>query len=189
MMPPSPRLRGRETRADHTAAGNYNFGFIDQTEFTGDLNFIDVNTTNGFWQFEADGFMIGSGANANMVNMPHQAIADTGTTLLLLPPDMARAYYAAVPSATNNTRAGGFTFNCNERLPDLTLAIGDYMAVVPGELINFAPVSTGLCFGGIQSQSVLPFAIYGDVFFKSQFVVFQGNQQTGARLGFAEKPM
>jgi len=169
-------------------AGNYNFGFIDKTEFTGDLTFINANTTRGFWEFEADGYAVSKSgtpaAAAQMQAMPHLAIADTGTTLLLLPPDIVRGYYAQVPTAQNSTVAGGFVFDCGEQLPDITLAIDSYMSIVQGELINYAPVGTGnLCYGGIQAADGLPFSIYGDIWFKSQFVVFQGGAQP--RLGFA----
>jgi len=120
--------------------------------------------------------------------MPHVAIADTGTTLLLLPGDITRGYYAQVPTAQNNSQVGGFVFDCDEVLPDITLAIDDYMSVVPGELINYAPIgANNLCYGGIQTMAGLPFAIYGDIWFKSQFVVFQGGPQP--RLGFAPKPV
>ncbi len=128
--------------------------------------------------------------------MPHQAIADTGTTLLMLPDEIVNAYYAQIPGAKLDPVQQGITFPCTATVPDLMLAIGNYMATVPGSLINFAPAGQGACFGGIQSAAKLPFAIYGDVFLKSQFVVFKGGQaQPGvsnaqaitAQLGLATK--
>ncbi len=179
-------------------AGSYNFGFIDKAAFTGDISFVDVNTTGGFWAFEASGFAVGNNSATAMTAMPHQAIADTGTTLLMLPDEITNAYYAQIQGAKFDSTQQGVTFPCSAAVPDLMLGIGSYMAVVPGELINFAPTGQGMCFGGIQSSAKLPFAIYGDVFLKSQFVVFKGGQpQPGvsaaaairAQLGFATKPM
>ena len=54
--------------------------------------------------------------------------------------------------------------------------------------MNYAPISqgSGTCFGGIQSDSGIGFSIFGDVFLKSQFVVFE-DAAGGPRLGFAAK--
>ena len=109
---------------------------------------------------------------------------DTGTTLLLLDDDVVSAYYKQVDGAENNSRVGGYTFDCSANLPDFTVTIGGYDAVVSGDLINYAPITSGssTCYGGIQSNSGLGFSIFGDIFLKSQYVVFDSN---GPRLGFA----
>ncbi|KAJ8125477.1 hypothetical protein O1611_g8161 [Lasiodiplodia mahajangana] len=172
--------------------GNYNFGFIDPTEFTGEITYIPINTTQGFWEFSSEGFQVGS--SAATIAAPHQAIADTGTTLLLVPDEIAAAYYAQVPGAENAAQtAGGYIFPCSATLPSYTAMIGSYQAVIPGEFINFAPVDGNTfaeattCFGGIQAVPAgFPFAIYGDVFLKSQFVVFHGGD---TQLGLAAKPL
>lgn len=168
-------------------AGNYNFGFVNQSEFTGSVNFVAVNNTQGFWQFAASGFTVGDG---QATSFAHQAIADTGTTLMLMPPEAVQAYYAKVPSAQDNAQVGGVVFNCNETLPSFTALISGYKAVVPGSIIKFAPVdgntiaTSQTCFGGIQANQGLPFAIYGDIFLKAQFTVFDGGNM---RIGFAAK--
>lgn len=173
------------------SAGNYNFGFIDPTEYTGDISFVPVNASTGFWEFTAEGFRIN---NSTAVSFPHVAIADTGTTLLFVPDEIAAAYYSQVDGAVNDiTGAGGYTYPCSTTLPDFTAIIGDYEALVPGDIIPFAPVDGNTfddattCFGGLQATpSGLPFAIYGDIFLKSQFVVFHGGNK---ELGFASKPL
>ena len=196
LPPPPPQTTFFQPPTNPLPAGNYNFGFIDPTEFTGPLSFVDINSTAGFWQFEATGFSIGSASNSSnstssmFVPLGHTAIADTGTTLLMLPSALTQAYYWQVPGAKSSAQVGGWVFPCNATLPDLTLHIGTYKAVVPGELVKYAPVDTDsledatTCYGGIQSSSGFPFAIYGDVFFKAQFTVFDVE---GERVGFAAK--
>ena len=123
------------------APGNYNFGYIDSTEYTGSITYVPVSTANGFWEFTGNGYAVGSGA---FVSSSIDAIADTGTTLLYLPAAAVKAYYAKVSGAKNSAAAGGYIFPCSATLPSITLGIGAYKAVVPGTYINYAPYS-GSC--------------------------------------------
>lgn len=111
-------------------------------------------------------------------------LLDTGTTLLLLDDSVVADYYRQVSGAKNSNQYGGYVFPCSTKLPSFTTVIGGYNAVVPGEYINYAPVTDGssTCYGGIQSNSGLGFSIFGDIFLKSQYVVFDSQ---GPRLGFA----
>jgi hypothetical protein len=151
---------------------------------------VDVDTSRGFWMFQADGFSVGTGA---VTAAPFKAIADTGTTLMLLNDTIVSAYYAAFTGAQHSSAAGGFVFPCSSVPPDFKLAIGNYTAVVPGDLIKFAPVDTQslatakTCFGGLQSAKGLGFGILGDIFLKAQFSAFFGGATP--RLGFAPKPI
>ncbi|KAI1355997.1 aspartic peptidase domain-containing protein [Xylaria sp. FL0043] len=166
------------------ANGAYEFGRIDTTKFTGAMTFVDVNNTQGFWQFTSDKFAV-DGGNPQTSVAGNQAIADTGTTLLLADPATAQAYYAQVDGAVNDQQQGGFTVPCNATLPDLQLAVGDAMATVKGANLNFAPVDAAgqTCFGGLQAGESGGLQVYGDIFFKSNFVVFNGGNNT---LGFAQ---
>jgi hypothetical protein len=103
---------------------------------------------------------------------------DTGTSLLLVDDAVANAYYSKVQGATNDAQVGGFTYPCNAALPDFGVNIGpSYMAVIPGAGITFAQVDANTCFGGIQSNGGSNLQIYGDVMFRSQYVVFDGQNK------------
>jgi len=121
------------------AVGSYEFGNIDSTKFNGSLTWAAVNTTQGFWQFSSQKFQVGTGTAMNVAG--GQAIADTGTTLMLVNAAVVNAYYSQVTGAVNNQTVGGVTFPCNSQLPDLMVDIGgSYMAQVRGSDINFAQV-------------------------------------------------
>ncbi|KAB5576303.1 penicillopepsin [Coniochaeta sp. 2T2.1] len=163
------------------AVGAYEFGRVDTTKFTGDMAWIPVNTTQGFWQFATSGFAVGDGQQQTTGTA--QAIADTGTTLILTSQEVADGYYSQVTGAQNDAQVGGVTFPCDAELPDLILDVGGvYQARVKGEDINFAQVEGNTCFGGLQ-PTTSELQIWGDIFFKSQFVAFNGGNNS---LGMAQ---
>lgn len=165
------------------AAGSYDFGYIDASKYSGSITYVTVNTAQGFWQFTAGAYSIGTGAATGSVGT---SIADTGTTLLYLPSTIVSAYYKQVASAVVDNQQGGYVFDCDATLPNFSVVIGGKTFVVPGSYINYAPVSDSQCFGGIQSNTGIGFTIFGDIFLKSVFAVFDETQST-PRLGFAAK--
>lgn len=165
--------------------GAYTFGEIDNSQFTGDITFTSIDSSQGFWSFTPNGLTIGS-TSVNVGAGLLTGIADTGTTLLLVQNSIAQTYYARVSGAQFSNSFGAYVFPCSAALPDFTVDINGYSATVPGDFINFGVVAGNTCFGGIQPASGLPFNIYGDIFLKSQFVVFD-RTQASPRIGFANQ--
>ncbi|KKY17526.1 putative aspartic endopeptidase pep1 [Phaeomoniella chlamydospora] len=166
----------------HNEAGKYTFGELDSSQYSGDITYTDVDDSDGFWTFSPSGYAVGSGSTKSSSALT--GIADTGTTLMLLDTSVASAYWGQVSSASYTDETWIFDCDDADSLPDFTLVIEGYEAVVPGEYMNYAPNGDGTCYGGIQPDTSIGFAIYGDVFLKSQFVVFDKTQST-PRLGFA----
>ncbi|MCJ1328644.1 hypothetical protein MMC10_005321 [Thelotrema lepadinum] len=160
------------------ANGFYAFGEVDQTAFKGNLSAVAVDNSNGFWQVTSNAFKIGNdqvqqAANAN------PAIADTGTTLLIVDDAVAQAYYKTVQGAALNQQQGLFTFPCTSQLQDLSVALGNnYMATIDKSLLNFEQIDAQTCAGAVQGNQGSNLQIYGDILFKSQFAVFNNKDNT-----------
>ncbi|OAA66950.1 secreted aspartic proteinase precursor [Niveomyces insectorum RCEF 264] len=167
----------------HNADGTYNFGFIDSSAYTGSVTYTDVDNSQGFWSWTSTGYAVGNGS---LKSTSIAGIADTGTTLLLLPNSIVKAYYKQVKGAKLDNSQGGYTFSCSAKLPDFKFGVEGSTITIPGDYINFAPLEEGssTCFGGIQSDDGIGFAIFGDVALKAAFVVFNGD---GPQLGWASK--
>ncbi|RAH49808.1 pepsin-like aspartic protease [Aspergillus brunneoviolaceus CBS 621.78] len=168
--------------------GEYGFGLIDSSKYQGTMANVSVDSSNGYWQFDTTEFAVGNGS-IQTINNTQTAIADTGTSLMLMDQQVVDAYYADVPSAVYVSSAGGYIFPCNTTLPSFSIAIGSqHLATVPGNLIEFSKVGTNtttgqaLCYGGIQSNSGASLQILGDVFLKAFYVVFD---MRGPSLGVA----
>lgn len=165
----------------HTA-GSYDFGFIDSTQYTGPITYVNADTSQGWWGFSASAYSVGT----TTTNARVSGILDTGTTLIYTDDSIVNAYYAKVSGAQFDSTQGGYTFPCSATLPNFSITVGGVKQVVPGKYINYAPVSGSTCFGGIQSDSDIGFSIFGDIFLKSKYIVHDLNNGT-PRLGFAQK--
>ncbi|QLI67003.1 Endothiapepsin [Metarhizium brunneum] len=170
-------------RLRHQAKGSYNFGYIDESQYSGPISYTPASTDElGHRLFQSTGYAVGNG---NFKKHTITGTADTGTSLLILPLEVVRTYWAAVPSAqpARLPQNAGYVwlFPCDTTLPDFVFAVGSGRVTVPGKDINYAKNDGSSCVGGIAYYSGLNgLAIFGDVSLKSGFVVYDdGNKRLG----------
>ncbi|KAL7929927.1 aspartic peptidase domain-containing protein [Trichoderma chlorosporum] len=156
----------------HETPGSYIFGAIPSDATN--ILYAPVDNSKGFWQF----------STSSDIGGEFDAIADTGTTLILASDDLVKAYYQNVQGASMDPVQGGYVFSCSATLPDFKFTVGEGDITVPGSLINYSPASNNQCFGGIQSSGGLPFTIFGDIALKAAHVIFDSGK---TRVGWAQK--
>ncbi|KAJ6446737.1 malate/L-lactate dehydrogenase [Purpureocillium lavendulum] len=162
--------------------GNYNFGYINQSEYSGQIQYAKIDPQSPYWKVSLTGYQVGN-STGDFKALPWNAIVDTGTSLLLAPEDILKGYWGQVRGAAVDDK-GMYVFPCEQTLPDFYFGIGQYRGFVPGAYINYGKVNDSTCFGGIQTSDKIGFAILGDVLLKAQFVVFDLGAMT---VGFANK--
>ncbi|EGO52230.1 endothiapepsin precursor [Neurospora tetrasperma FGSC 2508] len=153
----------------HGTPGSFNFGYIDPTAYIGNISWTPVDSSQGYWGFTSPGYAVGTGA---FRNHSMSGIADTGTTLLLLPKSVVSAYYKEIQGAQYDSDQGGYIFPCSPTPPDFVFGVNNGIVTVPGDMVSYAPADSANqnCFGGIQKDTGIGFSIFGDVALKTSFV-------------------
>ncbi|EFX06615.1 aspartic proteinase [Grosmannia clavigera kw1407] len=168
----------------YKAPGSYHFGYINESAYTGTIAWNDVLQRSTFWEFYVQSVHFGGDKVWRLHNWP--MVADTGTSLLLLPSDVTALYWSLVPGAYQSDSFFGWVFPCNATLPSFDFGFSSgWNASIPGHYFNFENVSTTECYGGIQ-DSMETFGILGDAFLKALYVVFD---VSGSRVGLATKTL
>ncbi|KKZ68548.1 hypothetical protein EMCG_05834 [[Emmonsia] crescens] len=168
--------------------GTFDFGFIDDDKYDGNITYTPVHK-GGFWSITATGYAVG---NSTSNSTPIKGFLDTGTTMVLLPEPIINDYYSKINGSTTtsgdpNAFLNGWIFPCNATIPPFSLIIeNDYHVTISPEHIILQPFfgggDTPMCFGSIQAA--IHEVVFGDVLFKSQYVVFD---TVGPRVGFARQ--
>ncbi|KAK0639142.1 aspartic peptidase domain-containing protein [Cercophora newfieldiana] len=186
----SPLLKHKVFAADlqYHADGTYQFGAVDGNKFKGNLHWTPLIDDAQYWQFNFSVFNIQGSDIWYWYNW--SGIADTGSTLLMLDDDVVAFYYDGVEGAAYNKSYGLWTYPCDTKLPDFHLGLGDghgnWTARIPGRYLNYTVYETEgwECMGGLQGNAGASFSIFGDVFLKAFYAVFDIG---GKRVGFADK--
>ncbi|KAJ2003836.1 hypothetical protein GGI04_001719 [Coemansia thaxteri] len=166
-------------------AGEYLFGDVDNSRFSGELTWVPLYQPK-FWQIMLDGVSFKAdnvGKEDMMIKGP--AIIDTGTTLIVMSDEQATEFHRGIPSAENSD-IYGWIMPCNtdQVVPgNLSFTIGGVDFGVPVKNLIREPVKglDGWCFSAVTSGAS-NFVILGDVFLRSNYVVFDRGQ---ARVGIA----
>lgn len=166
-------------RLKHQEVGSYNFGYIDSSQYTGEISYTPAFTDDlGHRLFNASGYAI---ADAELNDRVITGTADTGTSIVYLPLDVASDYWSNIDGAQKQQVAAGqylWVFDCNTSLPTFSFGVGSGRITIHSDNINFAS-EQGSCIGGLGAIAG-DLAIFGDVAMKSGFVVYNdGNNQLG----------
>ncbi|KAG0086705.1 Type I transmembrane sorting receptor [Podila epicladia] len=162
--------------------GNYLFGGIDNTSYTGALTYVPV-TKKGYWQV----LIQDAAFNGKSLKQTSQGIIDTGTTLMIISNAAAAAIHKQIPGAVNSTQQGGWLVPCSlaKNTKDaVSFKMGGKSFQVPVADLAWSPISNGskTCFSGVQGgQDGL--WILGDVFIKNNYCVF--SQTDSPSIGIA----
>jgi hypothetical protein len=150
------------------------FGAIDSSKFVGPLRYEPV-VSQTYWTVKFDAFIINgkdiSGCNRRAAC---RAIVDTGTSLILGPPEAIDKLGIDVKPDCSNWKS----------LPPLTikLSVTNFTLGPEFYVVRFDDGNGEQCNLGIQGVDGLPFWILGDTFIRAYYVVFDRGQN---RVGFA----
>lgn len=171
--------------------GSFTIGGVDESKFKGDIQYIPLISNPsagqaGFWEVDIQGVYISD----EQLDMPNRtAIVDSGTTLLILPPEDALDIHKYI--ANSKTDGTNFVIPCNTSLV-LSLSFDQDKSRIwyinPSEYVGEVyDEDAGTCISNIQGITLegdQPRWILGDVFLKNIYTVFDMDNQ---KVGFAQK--
>ncbi|KAI1315952.1 hypothetical protein EDD11_010590 [Mortierella claussenii] len=160
--------------------GQYLFGGIDNSKYTGSLTYIPV-TQEGYWQIAIDD----AGYNGQSLGQSSQGIVDTGTTLIIVGDAAAQAIHDNIQGATNDP-TNGWLVPCSvaQSTDKISFSMGgtDFNVAVADLAYEDVGDGSGNCVSGVQGgQNDL--WILGDVFIKNNYCVF--SQTSSPSIGIA----
>jgi hypothetical protein len=161
----------------------YTFGTIDKSVTSNEMRYTPVHNSRGRWEVQSNRLEL-NGAEIQFATV-NSAVVDSGTTLLLLDDQTVEVIYGSIPGSKLCPNQGGYTFPADAQLPRISLYVGEHKLELHPETLKYgSPREDGHIFGAIQSAGDLGHAVFGDVFLKNAYVVFDQGKQ---RLGVAQK--
>ncbi|KAG0050324.1 hypothetical protein BGZ89_003881 [Linnemannia elongata] len=159
--------------------GEYLFGGVDTSKFTGPLKYVPV-TRKGYWQVAIRDALF----NGHSLNQASEGIIDTGTTLIIISNAAAAAVHDNIPNAVFES-GNGWLVPCsirddNTQRVSFNMGGSDFHVALAD--LAYQDVGDGLCYSGIQGGQE-DLWILGDVFIKNNYCVF--SQTSSPSVGIA----
>ncbi|KAI5107358.1 nothepsin, partial [Silurus meridionalis] len=162
------------------------FGGVDHSHYQGEINWVPVQH-DSHWQLNFEGFEV-NGHSTGFCDQGCTAITDTGTSLLLCPPQYVHSLHHMLGAKQDGN--GNYVFDCDavSSLPTLTFIMNGAHLHLPGSAYVLRNGGSGShCKSGIKASKDKerdghPFWTLGDVFLRQFYSVFD---QGHARVGFA----
>ncbi|KAF8418591.1 aspartic peptidase domain-containing protein [Tirmania nivea] len=162
--------------------GVVHFGRIEKSYYTGVITYSESNSDLGYWEIDLDdaaldGKSLGFGGRT--------AIIDTGTSLILIPPDDAFNLHLAIEEA--RTDGESFAVPCGTNMTlEITIS-GTTYKIPPIDWVGDPTAPDGLyCLSHIVSRTITGPTTWlmGDVFLKNVYSIFDFDK---SRIGFAKR--
>jgi hypothetical protein len=177
------------TRPNETG-GFYTFGYIDQQLVNNQsiqyTPIVTAGNPNGYWTFQSDYFVI----NGQQVPRPgNMAFADTGTTLILVADDILPLIYAPL-GGRYDPNVQGWVFPStvtDAQVPTLGFPAGNNIVTLALTDIARGLVDENWIFGAIQSRGDFNFDIFGDVWLRNIYAIFDVMDGNDAQFGLVPR--
>lgn len=165
-----------------TQTGQFDFGYIDESKYTGNIGWAPVVSTGGLYQVEIRG--VGAGYDdASIGATDFKVVVDTGSGGGTISRNIAQNYWNHVPNAKWDDGWDNFIFPCGQALPDFVIQLADGNRVgIPGSVLpDHCTDGWGNTMLAIGSDDD---TLWGSNWIERYFIIFDhGNK----RVGFAQK--
>ncbi|CED83874.1 aspartic peptidase a1 [Phaffia rhodozyma] len=146
------------------------FGGVDDSAYIGKLDYVPIRR-KGYWEVELESITFGD----DKLELDNTGAAiDTGTSLIVMPVDVAEMLNAEI-GATKGWN-GAYTLDCASvpSLPPLTFQFGGKPYTLAGE--DYVLNSGGTCISAFQGMDIPaplgPLWIVGDAFLRKYYTVY-----------------
>ncbi|KAI8589970.1 aspartic peptidase domain-containing protein [Geranomyces variabilis] len=161
---------------DASESGELSLGGADSSKYSGSFNYLPLNAQT-YWQFST------SSATASVNGKSHKfttksAIADSGTTLVIVDDAVASSIYSAVGADSQ----GNIDCGAADSAPPIVFNLGGKAYSIPASVWVFTDGDQCICGvqGGAADAGVV---IFGDVFMRQYYTLFDVSNK---RVGFAQ---